>query len=205
MSGCLEHTALLSKLIREAKTGKGDLVVTWLDIANAYGSMQHSLILTALERTHVPERMCQLVKSYYSDIQVCFTTKEYRTEWLKVEKGIITGFTISVILFAIAMIMLLMSVKGETKGPKTAMGQQQRNNRLFMDDITTRTGNLVQTMYLLEKLMEKVKWAGLAIKPGKCRCLVIIKGEISTKTPEIDGTSINLNHQEAGEIFGESI
>ena len=190
VSGCLEHTALLSQLIREAKTGKGDLVVTWLDIANAYGSMPHSLILTALERTHVPERMRQLIKSYYSDIQIRFTTKEYTTDWLKVEKGIITGCTISVILFAIAMTMLVMSVKGETKGPKTATGQQQRNSRLFMDDITTTTGNLVQTKYLLEKLMEKLKWAGLAIKPGKCRSLVIIKGELSKKTPEIDGTPI---------------
>ena len=190
VSGCLEHTALLSQLIREAKTGKGNLVVTWLDIANAYGSMPHSLILTALERTHVPERMRQLVGSYYSDIKIRFTTKEYTTDWQQVEKGIITGCTISVILFAIAMTMLVMSVKGETKGPKTATGQQQRNSRLFMDDITTTTGNLVQTKYLLEKLMEKLKWAGLDIKPVKCRSLVIIKGEISKKTPEINGTPI---------------
>ena len=90
VSGCLEHTALLSQLIREAKTGKGDLVVAWLDIATAYGSIPHSLILTALERTRVPERMCQMIKSYYSDIQICFTTREYTTDWLKVEKGIIT-------------------------------------------------------------------------------------------------------------------
>ena len=102
----------------------------------------------------------------------------------------ITGCTISVILFTIAMTMLVVSVKGETKGPKTATGQQQRNSRLFMDDITTTTGNLVQTKYLLEKLMEKLKWAGLAIKPEKCRSLVIIKGEISKKTPEIEGTPI---------------
>ena len=190
VSGCLEHTALLSQLIREAKTGKGDLVVTWLDIANAYGSMPHSLILTALERTHVPERMRQLVKSYYSDIKVCFTTKDYTTDWQQVEKGIITGCTISVILFAITMTMLVMSVKGETKGPKTATGQQQRNSRLFMDDITTTTGNLVQTKYLLEKLMEKLNWAGLEIKPEKCRSLVIIKGEISKKTPVINGNPI---------------
>ena len=157
MSGCLEHTALLSQLIREAKTGKGDLVVTWLDIANAYGSIPHSLILTALERTHVPERMRQLIESYYSDVKIRFTTKEYTTNWQQVEKGIITGCTISVILFTIAMTMLVVSVKGETKGPKTSTGQQQRNSRLFMDDITTTTGTLVQTKYLLEKLMDKLK------------------------------------------------
>ena len=203
VSGCLEHTALLSQLIREAKTEKGNLVVTWLDIANAYGSMPHSLILTALERTHVPERMRQLVKSYYSDIKIRFTTKEYTTDWQQVEKGIITGCTISVILFAITMTMLVMSVKGETKGPKSTTGQQQQNSRLFMDDITTTTGNLVQTKYLLEKLMEKLKWAGLEIKPGKCRSLVIIKGEISRKSPEINGTPITSITEKSVKYLGK--
>ena len=190
VSGCLEHTALLSQLIREAKAGKGNLVVTWLDIANAYGSMPHSLILIALERIHVPERVIQLVKSYYADVKIRFSAKKFTTEWQKVEKGIITGCTISVILFAIAMTMLVMSVRKETKGPKTATGQEQKNTRLFMDDIATTTGNLVQTKYLLDKLMAKFQWADLSIKPEKCRSLVIIKGEVSKKTPEIDGTPI---------------
>ena len=48
VSGCMEHTSVISQLIRAAKANKGDLVVTWLDIANAYGSMPHSLIMTAL-------------------------------------------------------------------------------------------------------------------------------------------------------------
>ena len=78
------------------------------------------------------------------------------------EKGIITGCTISVNLFAIAMTMLVMSVRKETKGP-TATGQERKNTRLFMDDIATTTENLVQTKYLLDKLMAKFKWADLSI------------------------------------------
>ena len=39
MSGCLEHTAGISQLIREAEREKTNpVVVTWLHIANAYGS-----------------------------------------------------------------------------------------------------------------------------------------------------------------------
>ena len=54
VSGCLEHTAILSHLIAEAKRSKSDLVSTWLDIANAYGSIAHILLQVALERAHVP-------------------------------------------------------------------------------------------------------------------------------------------------------
>ena len=83
------------------------------------------------------------------------------------EKGIITGCTLSVILFALSMTMLAMSAKDETKGPKTSSGQRQVSTSLFMDDIATRTETLVQTKYLLDKLVGKLKGAGLSIKPEK--------------------------------------
>ena len=151
--------------------------------------MPHSLLLTALERIHVPKRVIELVKSYYADVKIRFSARKFTAEWQKVVKGIITGCTISVILFAIAMTMLVMSVRKETKGP-TATGQERKNTRLFMDDIATTTGNLVQTKYLLDKLMAKFQWADLSIKPEKCRSLVIIKGEVRKKTPVINDTPI---------------
>ena len=59
-----------------------------------------------------------------------------------------------------------------------------------MDDIATTTGNLVQTKYLIDKLEEKLQWAGLEVKAEKCRSLVVIKGEVSKKTPVIDGKPV---------------
>ena len=88
------------------------------------------------------------------------------------------------------MTMLLMSAKEETKGPKTGSGQHQVNASLFMDDIATRTENLVQTKYLLDNLVSTLKWAGLSIKPEKSRSLVIIEGKVSDKTPSIEGVPI---------------
>jgi len=38
-SGCIEHTSVLSQIMREAKTEEGDLSVVWLDLANAYGNI----------------------------------------------------------------------------------------------------------------------------------------------------------------------
>ena len=191
VSGCLEHTALLSQLIKEAKEGRKNLVVTWLDIANAYGSIPHSLIMTSLRKANVPKAECSLIESYYSDVQIRFTTKEFTTEWQRLEKGIVTGCTLSVILFSLAMTMLVASAKKETKGPRTESGQQQENARLFMDDITTTTETLVQTKHLLDNLARKLEWGGLEVRPGKCRSLVLIKGEISKKTPEINGHVIS--------------
>jgi hypothetical protein len=52
-SGCIEHTSAITQLISEAKKGRKDLTVVWLDLANAYGSIPHQLIYTALRHYHV--------------------------------------------------------------------------------------------------------------------------------------------------------
>ena len=88
------------------------------------------------------------------------------------------------------MTMLAMSVKEETKGPKTLSGQRQVSTRLFMDDIVTTTENIVQTKHLLSKLVGKLEWAELYVKPEKCRSLVIKKGKVSQVTPMIGGKPI---------------
>ena len=132
-----------------------------------------------------------MIESYYSDVRIRFTTHQFTTEWQKLEKGIVTGCTLSVILFTLAMTMLVAAAKNETKGPKTETGQQQENARLFMDDIATTTATLVQTKYLLENLTRKLEWGGLEVRPDKCRSLVLIKGKVSKRTPEINGNVIS--------------
>ena len=190
VSGCIEHTAILSQLIREAKKEKKNLVVTWLDIANAYGSIPHAVIRAALEAAHVPKKTQDLISSYYNDVKIRFSTKKFTTEWQKVEKGIITGCTLSVILFALSMSWLVESVRDVTKGPLSSSGQRQVNSRLFMDDITTTTETVPQTKCLLQKLSDKFIWAGMKVRAEKCRSLVIVKGKVQKRELRINGEVI---------------
>lgn len=55
--GCLEHTGVVLQLLREARENKGNLVVLWLDLANAYGSIPHRLLEKALQKHHVPQNI----------------------------------------------------------------------------------------------------------------------------------------------------
>ncbi|KAI8513106.1 hypothetical protein Bbelb_097450 [Branchiostoma belcheri] len=64
--GCMEHTGVVTQLIREARENKGNLAVLWLDLANAYGSIPHKLVEAALTRHHVPEAIRNLILDYYS-------------------------------------------------------------------------------------------------------------------------------------------
>lgn len=75
-----------------------------------------------LTHYHLPQREKGLVFSYCCNLLLCFSTKEFTTGYIRVEKGIITGCTISVILFVLDMNLILKAVEEETRGPKVAPG-----------------------------------------------------------------------------------
>ena len=52
--GVAEHQAKLAAVINSARRNKKALAVCWLDIANAYGSVHHSLIQFSLAHYHAP-------------------------------------------------------------------------------------------------------------------------------------------------------
>ena len=101
--------------------------------------MPHKLIDAAMERYHVPEKVQQVVKSYFGGIQIRFTVDDYTTAWQRLEKGIVTGCTISPILFVMGMSMLTRAAERETRGPQMNSGIYQPPIRGFMDDLTVTT------------------------------------------------------------------
>ena len=48
--GCWEHLSMVWHALKEARDQKSNLAIIWLDIANAYGSIPHKLIVFALHR-----------------------------------------------------------------------------------------------------------------------------------------------------------
>ncbi|KAL1267230.1 hypothetical protein QQF64_002905 [Cirrhinus molitorella] len=123
--GCIEHTGVITQLIQEAREGGGDLAVLWLDLANAYGSIPHKVVETSLTRHHVPEKIRGLILNYYSCFNLRVTSGATTSAFHRLEKGIITGCTISVILFTLAMNMLVKSAKVECRGPLSQSGVRQ--------------------------------------------------------------------------------
>jgi len=117
MPGCLEHTGVITQLIREVRENRGDLAVLWLDLANAYGSIPHKLVSKALTTYHVPEKITELIWDYYSGFSLRFTTGTTTSAWHRLEKGIITGCNMSVVLFALSINMLVKAAEEESRDP----------------------------------------------------------------------------------------
>lgn len=80
-SRCLEHTGILSQLIREAKESKGNLMVVWLNLPNAYGSILHGLINAVLDHYHIPSHTRGMITSYFGVFKLRIQTVQFTTQW----------------------------------------------------------------------------------------------------------------------------
>ena len=110
-AGCIEHTSMIWHQIQAAKIEKRDLHVVFLDLANAFGSVPHSLIWSAFDFFRVPGVIVNLVKAYFQDIRMCFSTLDFTTSWQRLEIGIMAGCTISPLAFTMAMEVIIRSSK----------------------------------------------------------------------------------------------
>jgi hypothetical protein len=84
MPGCIEHTFALLEALKDAKSSYRQIVITWLDLANAYGSVRHNLIQFALNWYHVPEAIQKLIFDYYEKLCAFITTNDWSTGFFSV-------------------------------------------------------------------------------------------------------------------------
>ena len=73
VSGWIEHTRVLTQLIREAPEDKGKLTVIWLDLSNAYGTIPHKVVQETLRRYYVPTKVMDIIKTNYSKFYLRFS------------------------------------------------------------------------------------------------------------------------------------
>ena len=68
LAGCVEHSETLHHALLDARKSKLNTCVSWLDLANAYGSVRHSMILFTLEWYWVPAEFAEIVYQYYEGL-----------------------------------------------------------------------------------------------------------------------------------------
>ena len=204
LAGCWEHNSMITQLLKEARQHKGDLTLIWLDLANAYGSVPHALVKEALKRYHIPAKVQNMIARYLDMVKFRFTVNDVTTQWQNLEIGIITGCTISVIVFLTAMQLIIKTAAREAKGPKLQNGERQQPLKAFMDDLTICAQKPQAARWVLVRLEELVKWARMAFKARKCRSLVIKKGTIEKRNFfQIQGEKIPTVSEEPVKCLGK--
>ena len=98
-------------MINHARKRQRDLVITLIDLRNAFGEVHHSLLRRVLDFHHIPHELRELILEMYRDFYVTIGTMGYTTCPIKLERGVLQGDCLSPLLFNLCFNTLIQTVK----------------------------------------------------------------------------------------------
>ena len=99
LSETFEHTGQMAKAINNARSKQRFLVVTLLDLKNAFGQVHHNLNPEVLRYHHVPDHIQQFICSLYLDFHTSIITDSFQTPFITVGCGVLQGACLSPLTF----------------------------------------------------------------------------------------------------------
>jgi hypothetical protein len=187
LAGCIEHATIFGEMLKDAKSKQRQICSIFLDLANAYGSVRHSLAFFALKWFHVPAPMVELLYMYYEGICLQVQTDNWSSNWFGLEIGVPQGCTASTIVFDVVFQMVL-------DIHEHLMGNKSQGYTLSSSSIVIKAPAYADDVALVEKtpnecqdsivcFEQALDWARtLKLKPEKCKTLAFRKFVIGQET-----------------------
>uniref|UniRef100_A0A1B6G7S5 Reverse transcriptase domain-containing protein n=2 Tax=Cuerna arida TaxID=1464854 RepID=A0A1B6G7S5_9HEMI len=186
VAGCLEHNELLAAALEDARKNERQIVVCWLDLKNAFGSIRHNLLQTALKGYSVPVNIRKILFNYYNQLIFSIVNKNWKTKVMPFEIGLFQGCCLSPVLFKLVFSLLerkLLSSKA--KGYKFKSNKETPPVLTFVDDTTLVSSKVKVVKNLLHQMENFCLWTNcLQMKPAKCYTLALAR--IKSKFKEYD-------------------
>jgi hypothetical protein len=161
MSGCIEHQFMLQKLIEHVRrTGQSDLIVILTDLADAFGSVRHSLIHFVTKYYGIDPKLRQVIASLYKDLEVSLEL-DGTTVQIRQEKGVFQGDCLSPTLFNMVINIILARLNKAQVVEKygaTVNKKSRISNTAFADDVTLMARSPESANQLLALFEDCLSW-----------------------------------------------
>ena len=179
MAGCVEHSETVQRAIADARHNKKNICVTWIDLANAYGSVRHSMVLSMLEWYWVPPEFTTIVFMYYEELSASVMVNGEQTKRFRFSRGVFQGCTLSTMLFDTAFNTVFDRVVGLTEefGYEFTHVELTKLITGYADDIAILTKLASENQQVLEVVQEWLEWTEtMKAKPKKCLATALADG-----------------------------
>ena len=177
LSGTLEHTAQMANIINKARIKQRSLVITLLDLKNAFGEVHHNLIQSVLDYHHIPNHFKDIIKSLYTDFKTSIITSEFRTPFVTVGRGVLQGDCLSPLLFNMCFNTFIQHIKAHKYRQFGFMSNFLNPIHWFQfaDDAAVITGQESENQHLLNRFVLWCQWSQMIIRVDKCSTFGIKK------------------------------
>jgi hypothetical protein len=114
---------------------KLDLIMMFLDVKNAYGSLNHEFIKFVMKQYNVPRELYEYIVNFYTNLKVRIVSNGETSDYFPMERGILQGDHLSNIIFimCIGYILNIINEKFKHKKPTNT----KNIFSCFVDDILT--------------------------------------------------------------------
>jgi hypothetical protein len=180
ISGTLEHTAQMAYIINQARIRQRSLIITLLDLKNAFGEVHHNLIKSVLGYHHIPDHIQLIIESLYTNFKTSIITSNFNTPFIQVGRGVLQGDCLSPLLFNLCFNTFIQHIKSE-KYQQFGFSYKLLNPIhwfQFADDAAVITGQESENQYLLNRFAIWCQWSDMIIRVDKC-CTFGIKKSLT--------------------------
>ncbi|CAB3986993.1 Hypothetical predicted protein [Paramuricea clavata] len=170
ISGTFEHTAQMAYIINQARIRQRSLVITLLDLKNAFGEVHHNLIQSVLGYHHIPQHIQLMIKSLYTNFKTSIITSDFNTPFVEVGRGVLQGDCLSPLLFNLCFNTFIQPIKSE-KYQQFGFSYKLLNPIhwfQFADDAAVITGQESENQHLLNRFAIWCQWSDMIIRVDKC-------------------------------------
>ena len=148
-------------MINHSRKRQRDLVITLIDLRNVFGEVHHSLLRRVLDLHHIRHEVRELILEMYRDFYVTIGTMAYTTCPIKVERDVLQGDCLSLLLFNLCFNTLIQTVKQwkvNCLGYVFDYTLQPRHWLQFADDTAIATSSVQDNQYLLNLFTNHMIW-----------------------------------------------
>ena len=99
INGTLDHTFVVSEIMRHARLSRNTVHLTWFDLKDAFGSVSHDLINHTLKRNKFPDEIIAYINNLYGSLQGQVVTPNWSSELFQFKRGVFQGDPLSPLIF----------------------------------------------------------------------------------------------------------
>ncbi len=172
----------MAHIINTARTKQRSLVITLLDLKNAFGELHHNLIYKVLQYHHIPDPINELIRSLYTNFQTSIITEKFSTPFITVGRGVLQGDCLSPLLFNMSFNTFVQHIKSESflqlgfwKFNKIGILCNPIHWFQFADDAAVISSQEKENQILLNRFSVWCQWANMIIRVDKCSTFGIKK------------------------------
>ena len=182
VAGVLEHTSMMANIIDKTRKSQRSVVITLLDLKNAFGEVHHNLIKEVLFYHHIPDKAQALLSSLYEGFHTAAITDHYSTPAIPVRRGVLQGDCLSPLLFNMCFNTFIQFIR-QIKYKQLGFSAYDKLDCLFKpvhwfyfaDDAAVVTTNERENQLLLNCFTKWCQWSNMVIRVDKCMTFGIKK------------------------------